>query len=119
MPGLLIVVKWVVLGVFGKLTSANIVDVPFAALSFAIWVVTRAQPQGSQDLSDDRFLGAALLVVYPALYFVGVWAWMVSTDALWTRFIVSALAIVLFFLVPCLVLGLPEDRSALGGGNRG
>ena len=119
MPGLLIIVKWVILGVFDKATAANIVDLPFAALSFAIWVVTRPQPPGSQDLSDDRYLGVAMLIVYPVLYFAGVWAWMVSTDAYWTRFIVSGLSFVLLLLVPRLVLGLPEHRSALGGGNRG
>jgi hypothetical protein len=41
-PGLLIVIKWTVRRVFDRYVLANtIVDVPFASLSFAVWVVLR------------------------------------------------------------------------------
>jgi hypothetical protein len=122
LPGLLIVIKWTVLHVFDRYTMANtIVDVPFASVSFAVWVITRQQPQSrtpgdDDDRTPERIFGTVSLLVNTVLYFVGVWAWMVSRDALITRFLVTGLAIILFFLVPCILLTQPTYQGMQSGG---
>ena len=119
-PGVIIVIKWGTLYALDRYTLHNtIVDVPFASLSFAVWVVTQPKSPAAADDTAERMVGAASLLVNALLFLLGVKAWIVTPDALAMRFIVTGLAVILFILVPCMVLERPNGRSTQDGGSSG